>query len=395
MALVNSTPRTVCHITTVDLMAYCFLRYRMEDLRRHGHRNVVVCQVTRFREPLERVADQVLNVDIPRNLRPWQDLKALFRLTRLLRQLKPDLVHTHSSKAGILGRLAARLAGVPAVVHTIHDLPQNFARRPMVKAVYRWLETLAAKWTDHLFTVSEINLQQILAERIAPRSKVSIAYQGLELERFQGLPPASQQRQAWGLPEGAEVVGMVARLEPAKDHPTLLRAFAQVARTRPRAYLVIVGQGHLEDQLRELAVQLGLEQRVLFTGWVENQLHAIQALDLLVLSTHYEGLGVVLLEALALAVPVISTRIGGTQEVIREGQTGLFVPPLDCQALAAAIESMLSHPGLARQMAEAGRADVTSRYLVERSNQEIYRVYQELWLSRPVQVDPNIKPPEA
>jgi glycosyltransferase involved in cell wall biosynthesis len=266
---------------------------------------------------------------------------------------------------------------VPLLVHTIHDLPQNYARRPIVKWIYRELERRAARLCDHVFTTSETNLEQIVAEGIAKRQDVSIVRPGLEMHLFSNVKSREEQRRLWGVPNDVPLIGMVARLEPAKDQDSLLRAFASLL--HPTAQLVITGRGHREAPLRQLAQELGIAKRVLFTGWVENQLDAINALDLFVLSSHYEGLGVVLLEALALRVPVISTLVGGTRDVLRHNETGLLVPPRNPVALAAAIDEMLTHPERARALAEAGRVDVLQRYLVENSNREQYAVYERLW----------------
>lgn len=364
------------HVTTIDLTAHCFLRTTMDHLRRAGHEVALACTFERFREELAGHADHLFPVNIPRQIHPFKDVQSVLQLLQVLRQYRPDLVHSHTSKAGFVTRLAARLAGVPTIVHTIHELPQNATRSRLKKRLYWALEKVAAGWCDHLITVSRVNQTQILGEGICRPERLALIPGGLPLEKYVPARSAEAIRAEWRLPAGARVLGMAGRLEPAKGHSDLLQAFARL--TDPTLHLMIMGTGPLLGDLEEQTRQLGLQQRVHFLGWVDDLITAMAALDLFVLSSHYEGLGVVLLEALALGLPVVSTRVGGTQDIIEHEVTGLFAPVRQPEQLAAQIQRLLDDPALAGRLARAGRAKVHRDYRAEDADQKVLDLYLEL-----------------
>lgn len=361
------------HVTTIDVTAWCFLRSWFRRLRAEGHEVVVACTVERFREDLESDGARVVHVAIPRRIQPLNDLRALLALIALFRRERPDVVHTHTSKAGFLGRLAARVAGVPLILHTIHELPQNSVRSEKAKFVYRLLERLAARWAHHLVTVSYANERQILAERITSPAKLTTIREGLELNRYEPAQPVAEVRSHFGIPPNALLVGTVARLEPAKGYNYLLEAFQIIRGARPDTWLVCAGTGHLESELRARG-----EKQVVFTGWVDDLVSTMLAFDVFVLSSLYEGLGIVLLEAMALGRPVVSTAVGGTTDVIVDGETGYLVPSRDPQALAARVLQLLADPERRAAFGAAGRKRVESEFRAEAADDAMLALYQRL-----------------
>lgn len=368
------------HVTTIDLTAHCFLRTGFDLLRSQGHQVALACDFQQFQEELADHTDRMFQVKIPRKIQPVQDFRALAQLLRVIRLYRPQILHSHTSKAGFLARLAGRLSNVPLVVHTIHELPQNATRSRLKKALYWAMEKLAAGWCDHLITVSKVNQHQILGERICRPEKLSLIPGGLALDNYRARGPAP-----WNLPSDAVVMGMAGRLEAAKGHADLLQAMARLAERNPRLHLVIMGSGHLREQLERQRDELGLKERVHFLGWVEDLISAMAALDLFVLSSHYEGLGVVLLEALALGRPVVSTRVGGTQDIIEDGVTGLFAPAHDPVGLAETIQRMLDDPALANRLAEAGQARVRRDYSAAQADRKVLDLYLGQLRSRGLQ----------
>jgi len=366
------------HITTIDLTAFCFLRTKFKHFRRHGYEVALATTFGRFREDLEPCCDFCFGVEIPRRIRPWQDFKALLQLIAVIRGYRPDVVHTYTSKAGLLGRLAARICRVPLIVHTIYELPQNSTSRPWLKKLYWALEKLAALWGHHFVTISQVNVEQILEERICPAANLSLIREGIELERYRPQVTASEIRARWGLPPDAKILGIAARLEPAKGHRDLLQAFSLLSERHPELHLMIMGTGELEEALQAEVVRMNLQERIHFLGWVEDLVSCIAALDLFVLSSHYEGLGLVLLEALAVNVPVVSTRVGGTQDIIEDGVTGLFAPPHNPGALAQTIERLLLDPGMAQRLAQAGRSRVEQDFRSQMADLLSLELYQRL-----------------
>jgi len=361
------------HVTTIDLTAWCFLRSWFRRLRAEGHEVVVACTVERFREDLESDGARVIDVPISRRIRPREDFRALIALYRLFKKERPDVVHTHTSKAGFIGRLAARLAGVPLILHTIHELPQNSVRSRKAKFVYRILERLAALWAHHLVTVSYANQRQILAERICPPGKLTTIREGLELEKYVPAQPAQDVRARLGIPPNALVIGTAARLEPAKGYGYLLEAFESIRGAHPDAWLVCAGTGHLEQELRGKA-----GPQVIFTGWVDDLVSTMASYDVFVLSSLYEGLGIVLLEAMALSRPVVSTAVGGTTDVVVDGETGYLVPARDPQALVSRVLQLLEDPDRRAAFGKAGRERVEREFRAEVADDGMLALYQKL-----------------
>lgn len=361
------------HVTTIDLTAHCFLRSTFDLLRRQGHEVALACDFQQFQAELADHTDRMFQVKIPRQIHPLQDLRGLAQLIRVIRLYRPQVLHSHTSKAGFTARMAARLCDVPLVIHTIHELPQNATRSRLKKTLYWAMEKLAAGWCDHLITVSRINQEQIVREGICRPEKLSLIPGGLQLQNYHSRGPAP-----WALPDDAVVLGMAGRLEAAKGHEDLLRAFARLAPRNPRLHLMIMGSGQLRQPLEQLRDDLGLQGRAHFLGWVEDLISAIAALDLFVLSSHYEGLGVVLLEALALGRPVVSTRVGGTQDIIEDGLTGLFAPAHDPAGLAETVQRLLDDPALAARLAAAGKEKVWRDYSAVDADQRVLDLYLKL-----------------
>ncbi len=371
-------PLSILQVTTVDLTAFAFLRPWFQTLRANGHRVTLATTVGNFREPLTLVTDEIVHLPMSRKISPKEDLHSLVALTKLMRRLRPDVVHSYTSKAGLLCRLAARLAGVPLIIHTIYDLPQNATQNRPLKFFYHWAERLAALWAHHLTTISYANEAQILSEQICSKPKLTTIQMGLDLAEFVPAQTQLEVRQAWGLPNDAFVIGTAARLEPNKGHRFLLQAFANLAPQHPNLYLVCIGSGHLEATLREQAQELDIAERVIFTGWIQDLVSAMNAVDLFVLPTLYEGLGMVLLEAMALNKACVSTRVGGTQDVVVDGETGLFVPPRDPNALAQALETLILNPERREQMGLAGRHRVETQFRAEIASARMLALYNEL-----------------
>lgn len=361
------------HVTTIDLTAWCFLRSWFRRLRAEGHEVVVACTVERFRGDLESDGARVLHVPIPRRIEPLQDMRALLLLVQLFRREKPDVVHTHTSKAGFLGRLAARLAGVPLILHTIHELPQNSVRSRKAKMIYRLLERLAARWAHHLVTVSYANERQILAEGICSPARLTTIREGLELEKYHPRMTANEVRRSLGIPPEALVIGTAARLEPAKGYGYLLDAFEIIRASRPDTWLVCAGTGHLETELRARA-----GTQVIFTGWVDDLISTIAAYELFVLSSLYEGLGIVLIEAMALGRPVVSTAVGGTTDVVVDGVTGYLVPPRNPQVLAERVLKLLGDPARRAAFGAAGRERVEREFRAAVADDAMLALYKRL-----------------
>jgi glycosyltransferase involved in cell wall biosynthesis len=312
-----------------------------------------------------------------REIDPVADARALLGLYRVIRAFRPHVVHTHAAKAGLLGRIAARLAGVPVVVHTYHGHVLRGYFGPVKTAFFRALEALLGRSTDALVTVSEAVKADLVALRVAPASRIRVLPLGLDLSGLRGEHAAAGASLRTPGEQGP-LVGMVGRLVPIKDVPTFLEAAARVRASFPECRFALVGDGEERARLEARAAELGLAEAVRFHGWRRDLAAVYAELDVVVNSSRNEGTPVALIEALAAGRPVVATRVGGTPDLLAEGRHGRLVPPGDPEALAAAIVATLEDPDGSRTRALAGRDHVLAQYDIARLVDDVDRLYREL-----------------
>jgi glycosyltransferase involved in cell wall biosynthesis len=326
-------------------------------LLRRGHDVTVICPRGRDLERELRARD--LPLWAPRTTGKF-DPVTLIRLARRLRSWRADVLHTHLSTASLLGSLAARLAGVPAIA-TVHGLNSK----------------TCFQCADRLIAVSQAVKQHLTAQGVSP-DRIRVIYNGIDLPADVHTPqPDLRQRVA---PASAVVFGTVGRLGPEKGHRYLLEAAAQLSRRAglPPVHVLIVGQGREEAPLRALAQRLGIGDRVTFAGFQREVWPYLAIMEVFVLPSLKEGLSLSALEAMALGKPVVASRVGGTPEVVEDGETGMLVPPSDASALAEALASLVRSPEAMERMGHAGRQRVAERFGAERMASEIEEVYREV-----------------
>ncbi len=321
--------------------------------------------------------------DLGRRVRPWSDLRAFARLLRIVFAERPDVVHTHTAKAGTLGRLAAGVFNATRsrrrrclVVHTFHGHVLSGYFGPVASLAVRVTERLLARVTDCIVTISPLQRDEIVNTfRIAPPDRVRVVPLGLELDDLLALPACGGGlRSSLGLEPAQIVFGYVGRLVPIKDLPTLLQAFALACRRVPRACLVIVGDGPMRAGLQQRAAELGVGGAVRFIGWCRDLPAVYATFDVVVLSSRNEGTPVALIEAMAAGRPVVATSVGGVPDVVVPGETGILVPPGDPVALADAMVRLAEDADGRRQLAAAARQTVF-RYHPSRLITDILDIY--------------------
>jgi glycosyltransferase involved in cell wall biosynthesis len=313
-----------------------------------------------------------------RDIRPLSDFRALWGLFRLIRQYRPMVVHTHAAKAGLLGRVAARLAGVPVVIHTYHGHVLRGYFGPLKTAVFRGLETVMAGLSDAIVAVSDAVRKDLISLGVAGADKIRVVPLGLDLAHLSRELPRGALRHRHGIDAAAPLIGMVGRLVPIKDVPTFLRAADIVHKAKPESRFALVGDGEERNLLEEECRRLGLSETVSFHGWRQDIGAVLGDLDVVVNCSLNEGTPVALIEALAAGRPVVATSVGGTPDLLGHGLRGLLVPPSDPEALAVAILEILNAPDVAGRRAEAGRAYVLAQHGVGRLLDDIDSLYREL-----------------
>jgi glycosyltransferase involved in cell wall biosynthesis len=313
-----------------------------------------------------------------REIRPWSDVRVLWALYCAIREYAPHVVHTHTAKAGVLGRLAARLAGVPVTVHTFHGHVLRGYFGPIKTFLYRKIEKWLGFSSTVLVAVSEAVKSDLVALGVAPASKIRVVELGLPLQALKGVLPRGGLRRQFAIPDDARLVGIVGRLAPIKDVGCFLRAAAIVARVDSHVHFAVVGDGELRAELEAHAEELGVRAVVHFYGWRRDMAALYGDLDIVVNSSRNEGTPVALIEALAAGRPVVATRVGGTPDVLRGGELGRLVPPADPEALAAAILATLGELDSAQRRAESARSLIFSKYSTDRLIADIDGLYRQL-----------------
>ena len=314
-----------------------------------------------------------------RAVHPGRDLRALRRLAREFRTFRPHIVHTHAAKAGTLGRIAARMAGVPVTVHTFHGHVLRGYFRPAVAATFRAVERALARRTTLIVALSPGQREELLAMKIARPERVSVVPLGLELDPLlEAQARRGALRGRLRLSPETKLVGIVARLVPIKDHGTFLAAAARVALADPAVHFVVAGDGPLRAGLEAAGRAAGLNGRMHFLGWWEDLPALYADLDVVALTSRNEGTPVCLLEAMAAAVPVVATAVGGVPDVVRHGETGLLVPPGDPAAVAAALASLLADPERRSVLGLAGRRAAYPAYDAKTLIARVDGIYREL-----------------
>ena len=298
------------------------------------------------------------------------DCSALWQLTRAIRRMGVDIVHTHSSKAGFLGRLAARMAGVQHIVHTPHGHVFEGYFSPVATRAFAALERLAARWTDRIITLSDQEGRDHLRRGIGRPEQFVTIPSGVDLGVVTHASPVR-------LVSGGPVIGAVARLVPIKGLHYLVDAAPEILRRCPDARFLLVGDGEMRPALEAQARTLGLSDRLLFAGYREDIPSVIAGMDVVVLPSLNEGMGRVLVMAMALGKPIVATRVGGVAELLDDGEAGVLIPARDPIALAEAIGTLLQDPARARTLGEAGRRRAP-HYSAEAMLDALAKLYREV-----------------
>ena len=267
-----------------------------------------------------------------------RDVRAVRALTRVIRDVRPHIVHTHTAKAGFLGRVAARLARTPVLVHTFHGHVLHGYFPAWKSRLLRGIEVGLGLATDQVIAISPGVRDDLLRYRVAPVSKIEVVPLGLDLTPFERAPEhAGTLRRELNLSADAFVMAIVGRIVPIKTHALFLRAARTVVAKHPETVVLVVGDGDQRAATEQLAAQLDLRPQVLFLGW-RRDLPAVYAdTDLLVVSSNNEGTPVAAIEAMAARCPVVATRVGGVPDLISDRVTGMLVPPGDPERLAQAL----------------------------------------------------------
>ncbi|MCA9733053.1 MAG: glycosyltransferase family 4 protein [Deferribacteres bacterium] len=337
-------------------------------------------------------AKQIPNLNIvfieklTRPIHPVSDVLAFFQIYRHLKTEKYDIVHTHSSKPGFLGRIAAKLAKVPVVVHTIHGFPFHDFMMPVLRRFFIFLEKQCAYLSDRMITVSNLNLKKTVELGIAQPEKLVNIYSGIDFRNFDHPVDRRKIRNELGIPEDFHVVGMIGRLSKQKSPWNLVKAAPLVLRRHPNTVFLSVGNGELQKEMHTLAHSLKLGDRFRFLGFREDIAELLHIFDVYTLPSQWEGLGRSLTEAMYMKKAVIASDVEGVPELVEHEKTGLLVPPNNPEKLAESIILLLEDAALRKHLGEKAYLQVKDTFEADKMVHDIEKLYAEHLLTNEVTV---------
>ncbi len=381
----------VAHVCTVDLSLRYLLANQLAYLSEQGYDVFGVSNPGPDVPWLQSRGLRHVPVAMTRTFSPAADAAALLDLVRVFRRERPTIVHTHNPKPGLLGQIAARLAGVPVVVNTLHGFYFHDHMRPLPRRFYVLMEQLAAAQSDHILSQNPEDIRTAIDEHIAPADSLELLGNGIDLQRFRpeavGDDVVRVTRATCGFDEDDIVIGFVGRLVEEKGVLELFDAIARVRERHPRVRLLVVGPVDAEkpDALQpSRAARFGIGDITHFAGLRQDMPELYAAMDVFVLPSWREGYPRSPMEAAAMARPVVATDIRGCREVVVPGETGLLAPVRDAAALAAALERLVDDRALRRSMGQAGRRLATQKFDERHVFAKVAATYQRLLRSRGV-----------
>ena len=347
------------------------------------YERIAVCKCEgEFTEQLRRIGVRVhLVPELERAISPKRDVQAYLALRDFFRAERPDIVHTHSSKTGILGRLAAKAAGVPTIVHTVHGYAFPAESRAAIKAIFKFLERRAGRVTHRMIVLNDADAAIARDLLGVPDRRLAVLPNGVDVDTYSPATPEARhalRRSVFGI-ESLDhvVVGMVGRLWVQKNPQCFVRAAIQVAAQRPRVSFFMIGDGEFRHELEAAIRASGQADRIRILGWRSDVPELLKALDLMVLPSRWEGMPLAVLEAMSSAVPVIASDIPGNHHLVEDGSDGRLFPPDDDQALASALIELVDDAALRARFSAQARSKVLRRYTLSARMKQITAIYEE------------------
>jgi glycosyltransferase involved in cell wall biosynthesis len=310
---------------------------------------------------------------------PFANAKATLEIRRLIVQGNYDIVHTHSSVAGVVGRFAALTASVPVIIHHVHGWGLQEGMSRGTRMLYLTLERLSASFTDRMVAVSRPNIQKGLAHGIGKEDKFTLIYNGIDLEKFRQPVDGQQMRSALGLsdPDG-KLVGMIGRLDKQKNPLDFIQAAAIVAKDCPKVQFLIVGDGPLRPECEQLINELNLQEKVFLLGYRDDVASILPLLTIIAMSSLWEGLPIAFLEAMSAGKPIVANDVDGVSDVVINGETGFLVRPHQPLEMAERILYLLNNETAAKEMGSIAQQR-SSYFSVERMVGQLESLYKELY----------------
>lgn len=334
-----------------------------------------------FAEAFRQIGVPYFVIPMERAIKPWRDVSSFLSMYQHIKQGAFDIVHAHSSKAGVLARIAARMAGVPVVIYSPHAFSFDGPGHILKKAPYILFEKIAALFCDAIITDSYTEKNLALRFRIAPQNKLRVVPPSLALKDYSGSISGDDRRsylRQLRIPDGHKVVTMISRLAAQKDPLTFIAASQRLSEALPDVAFLLVGDGPLMDECLGSIQEKGMNERMKVLGWRRDYKMILRVSDLLVSTSLWEGMPFIVLEAMAFAKPVVAARTTGTVDIINDGEDGFLVPPRSPELLAQKMKWVLDGPDISARVGHAAQQTVNDRFCVEKMIPSMEECYLQL-----------------
>lgn len=332
-------------------------------------------------ENAKKTTNLLILPELRRNINPLLDFFALIKLWLFIKKGEFNIVHTHSSKAGILGRIAAKFSKVPIIIHTIHGLPFFKEQNIWLNKLFIYLEKVAARFTDKIICVSDSIIKEAVAAGIAPQKKFIKIYSGIELDKFKSSPEIRRLvRKKLNIPEKSLVIGKIARLFFLKGHEYLIQAASQIVKKNPEVRFLFIGDGILKEKLIAQAKILKIQNNIIFAGLIDPQEipSYIQAVDVLAHVSLHEGLPRAVVQAFALGIPAVCFDVDGAKDVVQDQKNGFLIPAKDVAQLTGRLLELLENRELRNRMGENAQRIAYEFFDANKMVDAIDNLYKEL-----------------
>ena len=376
----------VCHVASVDMTVRFLLLPQLKSLLKEGYDICVVCSNGKMIKEIEREGIKVKTIEITRKLfSPISDIVAFIKLFFYFKKEKFDIIHTHAPKPALLGQLAAKMAGVPIIVNTIHGLYFTKDSSFIKKSLFILTEKISAKYSDFIFSQNKEDIKTVLKEGIAKNKKLGYLGNGIDLQRFSFKKVSEnsilRKKKELGLSENVKIIGIVGRLVEEKGYLDLFEAMKEIVKKHPEALILSIGpeEPDKKDKLnKDTAKEYSIENNVKFLGQRLDIEELYPLMDVFVLPSHREGFPRSVIEAMAMQRPIVVTNIRGCKEEIDNGKNGIVVPVKNPKKLTEAILLLLDNEGKAKRLSENARIKAVEEFDENLVFQRILRQYKKL-----------------
>ena len=335
--------------------------------------NILVCSQNYDYKKFEKLADRVIVLKMAHQINPSSDIKVEKALRKIIKEIKPNIVYAHSSKAGALARIAD-LGLKNKVIYNPHGWAFNMQQSSKKKEMYKWVEKISAHFCDKIVCISDAERESALREKICKPNKLQVIYNGIDLEEIEKTTPMS--RDQLGIPEDAFVVGMVGRLSKQKAPDTFVKAAKLIKEKIPNAFFLMVGNGELRDKVEELINQYDLGSSSLITGWVDNPTAYMKIMDVGMLLSRWEGFGLVLPEYMACGVPIVATNVDAIPNIIKDSVNGMLVNEDDYYEAANKVIFVHKHVEVKQHLINAANECIMNNYRGEFIAEKSLKLYK-------------------